>query len=221
MQRQLEVRADGFEDVLELQNTGFEPQQVTLKLTVAGDFADMFEARGWEKLERTPVELQKEGETFALRYEAQDGAKVGTVLGLTQTPDEVQGDALVFKLTLAPKEAHTLSVTVTLQSLGEDYPGVGYEGWLEGFPTAESLSQRHQEVLTQAQQDLRALLLFTKHGPYLAAGIPWYVAAFGRDALLAASMLLPAPPGGRRGRFTLFGGLSRQKVRRGNGRSAR
>ena len=194
VQRQLEVRADGIKDILELQNTGFEPQDVTLKLTVAGDFADMFEARGWDKLERMPVKLQKEGETFALRYEAQDGAKVGAVLGPSQSPDEMQEDALVFKLTLAPKAAHTLSVAVTLQTLGEDYPGMGYEGWLEGFPAAESLSQRHQEVLTQAQQDLRALLLFTKHGPYLAAGIPWYVAAFGRDALLAASMLLPHHP---------------------------
>ena len=194
VQRQLEVRTDGFEDVLELQNTGFEPQDVTLKLTVAGDFADMFEARGWEKLERTPVKLQKEGEMFALRYEAQDGIKVGTVLGPSRTPDEVQEDALVFKLTLAPKEAHTLSVTVTLQSLGEDYSGVGYDAWLGGFTALPTLSQRHQEVLTQAQKDLRALLLFTEHGPYLAAGIPWYVAAFGRDALLAASMLLPHHP---------------------------
>ena len=194
IERQLNVHAGGITDSLELQNTGSEPRDVTLKLTVAGDFADMFEARGWDKLERTPVKLQKEGETFALRYEAQDGIKVGTVLGPSQTPDDIQADTLVFRLTLAPKEVHTLSVTVTLQTLGEDYPGVGYETWLEGFSTLPTLSQRHQEVLTQAQKDLRALLLFTEHGPYLAAGIPWYVAAFGRDALLAASMLLPHHP---------------------------
>ena len=194
IERQLKVHADGFEDVLELQNTGAEPRNVTLKLTVAGDFADMFEARGWEKLGRTPVKLEQNGKTFALRYKARDEADLSTFLEPSRAPDDVQGGTLIFKLTLAPKEAYTLSVAVTLQTLGEDYPGMGYEGWLGGFPASESLSERHREVLTQAQKDLRALLLFTEHGPYLAAGIPWYVAAFGRDALLAASMLLPHHP---------------------------
>ena len=194
VQRQLKVHADGFEDVLELQNTGSEPRQVTLKLTVGSDFADMFEARGWETLARAPVELGQTGKTFTLRYEAQDGAEVATFLEPLQMPSEVQRDALIFRLTLAPKEAQTLSVNLTLQTLGRDYPSVAYDTWLAGFQTPQTLSQRHQSVLDQAEQDLRALLLFTEHGPYLAAGIPWYVAAFGRDALLSASMLLPHHP---------------------------
>src|SRR5690606_34195969 len=41
---------------------------------------------------------------------------------------------------------------------------------------------------------LRALLLFTPEGPVPAAGIPWFVAAFGRDALLTAYFLLPFRP---------------------------
>ncbi len=194
IQRRLKIRADGFEDILELQNTGSESRSVTLRLSIATDFADMFEARGWDELERAPVHLTQENGTFALRYTAQDGVETATFLELSRLPDEVVGETLVFSLELAPKETHTLSVSVTLQTLGEDRPGMDYETWLGGFPVSEMLSQRHQEVVTQAQEDLRALLLFTEHGPYLAAGIPWYVAAFGRDALLAASMLLPHRP---------------------------
>ena len=194
VKRQLRVRADGFEDILELQNTGSETRSVTLKLTVAGDFADMFEARGWEKLERDPVGLEQTNKRFALRYKAQDGVETATLLETSEQPDELETEALVFRFTLAPKKTHTLSVTVKLRTLAKDRPGMSYETWLEKFTVSKTLSERHQEVLTQAQKDLRALLLFTEHGPYLAAGIPWYVAAFGRDALLAASMLLPQHP---------------------------
>ncbi len=194
VKRQLKVQADGFEDVLEVQNTGSEPRNVTLELNLAGDFADMFEARGWAESGRDPALLEQTAVGFALRYRAQDGVETATFLEPSQMPDEVQGEALVFRFILAPKEARTLSVTVTLRTMGENRPGTSYETWLGAFSVPETLSQPHQEVLAQAQKDLRALLLFTEHGPYLAAGIPWYVAAFGRDALLAASMLLPHHP---------------------------
>lgn len=194
IRRQLELRANGFEDVLELQNTDAEPRNVTLKLTVAGDFADMFEARGWDEVKRDRVGLESTEKGFALRYRAADGAETATSLKFSQAPDAAEDGVVIFRLTLAPQETHMLGVTVTLQTLGKDRPGITYETWLEDFSAPEGLSQRHQEVLLQAQKDLRALLLFTEHGPYLAAGIPWYVAAFGRDALLAASMLLPHHP---------------------------
>ncbi len=194
IERQLRVRAGGFEDVLQLQNTGPDARDVMLKLTVAGDFADMFEARGWDELGRAPALLEPTEKGFVLRYRAQDGVELGVSLESSVAPDEVEGEALLFRLKLAPKGTRMLGVTATLQTIGEDHPGTDYETWLGGFTVSETLSERHQEVLTQAQEDLRALLLFTEHGPYLAAGIPWYVAAFGRDALLAASMLLPHHP---------------------------
>ena len=165
-----------------------------LNSQLPGDFADMFEARGWEKLEHAPAGLEPTEKGFVLRYSAEDGVETGTFLEPSQMPDKVETETLAFQLTLAPKETYTLSVTVKLQTSDKDHTGVDYETWLDGFSTPETLSQRHLEVLTQAQKDLRALLLFTEHGPYLAAGIPWYVAAFGRDALLAASMLLPHHP---------------------------
>ncbi len=193
IQRRLVLGAGGLTDRLELENTGPEPRTVTLNLTVGGDFADMFEARGWDSLERAPTPLTQEGEAFALRYQARDGAELATMLHPSQTPTLAEGE-LAFAFTLASKEKRQLDVTVTLQALGEDRPGTDYEAWLEGFGPLPELSERYQEVLVQAQQDLRALLLFTEHGPFLAAGIPWYVAAFGRDALLAASMLLPHHP---------------------------
>jgi len=195
IRRRLTLTASTLEDRLELTNTGRTPRDVTLQLAVAGDFADMFEARGWETFERPATPLTHEGDHYALRYRAQDGAEVAAVLAPSQAPDAVAGETLSFQLRLEPKETRRLGVVVTLQTLGKDHPGTPYEAWLVGFTApAPTLSERHQEALLQAQEDLRALLLFTEQGPFLAAGIPWYVAAFGRDALLSASMLLPHHP---------------------------
>ena len=51
-----------------------------------------------------------------------------------------------------------------------------------------------------AADDLRALLLPTAYGPVPAAGVPWYVAPFGRDAILSC---LLAPAAGEVARATL------------------
>ena len=99
VRRQLVLGADGLEDHLELENTGPEPRTVTLKLTIGSDFADMFEARGWDSLGRTPTPLAEEGEAFALRYRARDGVALASVLHPSQTPTVTQGK-LAFEFTL-------------------------------------------------------------------------------------------------------------------------
>ncbi len=194
IRRTLSVTSSGFADTLILENTSLEPRAVTLSLHVGSDFADMFEARGWQKVERTPPTLHAEGEGYTLRYRAQDGLEMA--VRLEASLDAAQdGDTLTFTRTLEPGEAHTLSVSVTLETPYQDEGGVDYDAWLAGFTLPQvNLSDAHAAVLAQAKLDLRALLLFTEHGPYIAAGIPWYVAAFGRDALLSAAMLLPHHP---------------------------
>ena len=42
--------------------------------------------------------------------------------------------------------------------------------------------------------DLRALLTPTRHGSLVAAGIPWFVAPFGRDSLLTCHQTLMINP---------------------------
>ena len=195
IRRRLELKAGGLVDTLTFENTSLESRLIVLKLALASDFVDMFEARGWDTLERPPTTLQRAGDGYTLRYKAQDGMELATHLAVSQTPDEVQDGTLVFSFALEARQTRTLSVIVRLETPYQENPGMDYETWLSGFNAPDlALSQRHQEVLHQAQQDLRALLLFTDYGPYLAAGIPWYVAAFGRDALLAASMLNPHHP---------------------------
>ena len=195
IRRQVQLKAGRMVDTLSVENSSLETRTFTLKLTIASDFVDMFEARGWEGLERPPIDLESTGGAYRLCYRAEDGLEVATLLEPSQAPDTVKDGVLAFGFTLAPKETRTLTLTTTLQSVAKNRTGPAYDDWMSGFVVSErTLSQRHQEVLTQAQEDLRALLLFTEHGPVPAAGIPWFVAPFGRDSLLTATMMLPSHP---------------------------
>ncbi len=195
VQRRLNVSAQALTDVLEFQNTSPEPQTVEVTLDLAADFADLFEARAWRVAERDGVVREAEEQGVRFRYRAKDGLEFATAITFSLAPTETNEENTGFRLELAPGEKSGLRVQISLDNpLERSEPrDLSYESWRKGFSLGAK-SERHQEVLDQAIDDLRALLLFTECGLYPSAGIPWYVAAFGRDALLTAFMMLPHQP---------------------------
>ncbi len=193
VRRTLELSATRMTDLLLVENTSLEEQRLDLTLEIESDFADLFEARGWYKNERE-IAASFAGNSARLDYEAQDGLKQSLVLHFSQEPERAEGNAVGFAFRLAPQTSLSITVRAELHNpLETDLPGVPYETWMAAckprLPDA-----RHQRVLERAAEDLRALLLFTKDGPMPAAGIPWFVTAFGRDSLLSAYMMLPHYP---------------------------
>ena len=195
--RRLELAARGLVDMLTLENTGLEAQTLRLELSLASDFVDMFEARGWTKLERAPAKIEKDETHFVLRYETEDGLSVATKLSFSPPASDVREDGVIFDVSLEPGEKVRLKVRVEienpLEARSAEEASVAYESWRDGF-NLTAKGEAHQQVLTQAIDDLRALLLFNERGTLPAAGIPWYVAPFGRDSLLTAFMMLPWHP---------------------------
>ena len=81
-----------------------------------------------------------------------------------------------------------------------------------------------RQLLEQGLRDLRALYTPTNGGGVIAAGVPWYVTTFGRDALVAAHQLLMVNP--RLARDALPGAFAgavtgRRTARRGSGSPGR
>jgi glycogen debranching enzyme len=66
--------------------------------------------------------------------------------------------------------------------------------WRSRCTTITSDSERFNELIATSARDLRALTMPAPGGQILAAGIPWYVAPFGRDALMAAGEALILNP---------------------------
>ncbi len=192
VQRRLNVSAQALTDVLEFENTSPEAQTVEVTLDLAADFADLFEARAWRVAERDGVVHETEEQGVRFRYRAKDGLEFATAITFSLAPAEMNEETIGFRLELSPQARSELRVQISLDSpLERSEPrDLSYKMWREGF-SLRAESEPHQAVLDQAIDDLRALLLFTECGLYPSAGIPWYVAAFGRDALLTAYMLLP------------------------------
>lgn len=95
-----------------------------------------------------------------------------------------------------------LEVRVTVTAVVDGEPGrrtglpvlaAEYRAWRAA--TAVKVDNRVlQRVFDRAANDLRALLFDTPQGPIPAAGIPWFVAPFGRDSIWVALMTLPWRP---------------------------
>jgi glycogen debranching enzyme len=193
--RTLHITATQLHDALHIENTSLEKQELSLELFFASDFADLFEVRGWHKATRSGIVVTTHKNVAKLEYQSEDHLHFATHLVFSQEPEQFKSNRVSFKLSLMPQEHILLKCDVIIVNpLEPNLPAtVNYDEW-HNKVNVKLENQHHQGVLEQAITDLRALLLFTEKGLMPAAGIPWYVAAFGRDSLLTAYMMLPYFP---------------------------
>ncbi len=212
VRRRLTLTAAAIVDDLEVSNTSLERQVVQLHLGLSGDFSDLFEVRGWAPQVREAPEVSFGTGHASLRHVASDGVEQGVEVAFAGLEPLLVGADLtsgvpveqtmiqaVFTVELAPGESRALSVSIALRNPLDEPPAgeLTYDDWrasFDGLLASELGRGHHRGTLVRAIDDLRALLLFTPEGPVPAAGIPWFVAAFGRDSLLTAHLLLPHRP---------------------------
>ena len=193
VRRELLLGVSELTDILTFENSEADDKTLECTLKVASDFVDLFEARGWHSVTRD-VEEDVASDGLMYRYTAQDGAQLSAAIGLSAPASYADG-VWKLKIYLPAKASVTVRVTVTMHNpfeTGVREP-LSYEDWRQQFATL-LVDSTDQAVLERAIDDLRALLLCDEAGWLPAAGIPWFVAAFGRDALLTAYMLLPQVP---------------------------
>lgn len=189
-------------------------EEVRLELTIdfAADFADIFEVRTGDivKIGKTAVE-PTEGVDLAFVYRRQDYVR-RTHITFSQTP-VIDGQRAVFAITLGPKERWQTCLTVQpvagdkpievpcpKQELGPalaaqspatevTVPRRGSNGfitrWLATAPRLRTADSVLSRAYQRAVKDLIALALEMEGGNLVpAAGLPWYMAMFGRDSLI-------------------------------------
>jgi len=180
-----------------------EPLDISLTLEFSADFVDVFEVRGHPRAHRgrmlSPV---VDGAAVQLAYRGLDGVTRTTTLAFSPPPDRLDDTAAEYQLTLAPGGRAELVMVADAAGAREPPPPSYGEALRRRRAVTERLGSaevrsNHDlfEVWVQrSRRDLHLLLTETPDGFVPYAGIPWYVAPFGRDALITALQVLPFEP---------------------------
>jgi glycogen debranching enzyme len=223
IERERIVAGDALFERLRVVNHGEEAETVGVELELAGDFADIFEVRGYPRPERgTVLPVAVAGRAVTFRYDGLDGCRRQSHLLFSEPAASVGGAtddtgprsgwiALRWQLELPPGARRQLSWTswategspTAPPPLFPDPPrfdgdeGSGaYHAWVRGTTGVTTDHELFNLTLRRGLNDLRQLV---NDGPdegerYVAAGIPWFTTLFGRDSIITALQLLAFRP---------------------------
>jgi len=204
--RRVRVIAGRVHERIRVKNYNASPVHLTVSLSMAADFADIFEVRGLRRDRRGHFRPPRaKGNAVEFSYEGLDGVLRRTQITFEPAPErlEVVGDRVEadFRMPLGPHQTRVVAASFDLL-VGDDNPDTtdfdaavhrlrrSYEDWERDSTQIVTDNEVFNNLLTRGLRDLRALYTRVDGGQIVAAGIPWYVAPFGRDALITAHQLL-------------------------------
>ena len=190
-----------------IMNHGLTPVKVTLSLSFAADFDDIFEVRGIKRAKKgryLPEHVHKNA--VMLAYEGLDGVIRRTTLECAPAPQEISRSYISYDLSIEPKNETRLFFTVSCQS-GNDRPAVcAYDAALQQAEASFHLranldacsistsNDQFNDWINRSVADLRMMVSETPKGPYPYAGVPWFSTVFGRDGIITAMEFLWIDP---------------------------
>ncbi len=217
---------DGLREDLTLRNYSQQPIHCTVHLDFESDFADIFEVKEGRAHASHP-QLRHRGDHHVLIETSDNGERRGIRLHSPQSkPTEV---GLIFAVVVPARGEWTERITVT-PTVGGTEVDVGFPAglateettverrfveWEAHIPIPSLSDEALEDVLTTSQRDLGSLRIFDPDHPeraVVAAGAPWFMTLFGRDALLTSIMSLPVDPSLAVGTLETLAGLQGQRV---------
>ncbi|HYI11808.1 MAG TPA: glycogen debranching N-terminal domain-containing protein [Thermoanaerobaculia bacterium] len=186
----------GIEDALheELVLTNYTTAITTFVLSIEldADFADQAETRKRQQQGDTEVQWEEATNSLTFHYTARNGDAVlhrGVEIRASQAARYENG-RLLFSVTLAPKQRWEAAIDVTPLIDGTRLDAahvVADERTTFETPLSATMTADVLATLDQARSDLAALRLFDldrdSRAWTVAAGLPLYIALFGRDTL--------------------------------------
>ncbi|HXB64511.1 MAG TPA: glycogen debranching N-terminal domain-containing protein, partial [Solirubrobacteraceae bacterium] len=181
-------------------------------LEVDADFADLFEVKDGAVAKRE-VSCRHDDGALTLAYERM-GFQRSLTIAASRTA-AVTREGFVYSLRLAPGEQWSTTFTLTPHAA---QPGVSFvqresrgsmaqlsaskaaelEQWLAGAPALKTQDTALARTYRASLSDLGALRLhpdLSEGATLPAAGLPWFMALFGRDSLITSFQALPYLPG--------------------------
>lgn len=207
------INATLFERV-QIRSFAHEPQLVRLEFSFESDFADLFEVRGTPRERRgrrQPAEVDQSAVT--LGYVGLDEKRRTTRLRFSPQPTMIDASRATYDITVQPGRQTLLYVEIGCSD-GAATPSrdvranyltslVESRRWMRTrsarAAAMQSSNELFNEAIRRAIADLYMLITEKPTGLYPYAGIPWFTAVFGRDALITAYQALWLDPAIARG----------------------
>lgn len=191
-------------------NFGERSVDLTLSLSFANDFFDLFEVRGMRRSRHGEHLVALHGRSaIELAYKGLDGKLRRTFLAFDPVPTLLASNVASYAINLQPDEHVSIfcAATCSLEAPKTAPPffkaiRAGLRARREqtnSIATVATSNDIFNEILCRSAADLDMLITMTAEGPYPYAGIPWYSTTFGRDGLVTAMELLWCNPSLARG----------------------
>ena len=220
----------GMHEDLDVTNNGRERVRFQLEVALRCDFADIFEVKSGRIVRRGHIATDWSPALQQLRttYRNRDFTRALTV-GPTPRKAVYSNGRLSFELALDPGEGWHCCLLYALTDGERHFPApLECIGQAHRSPHAQALTEWRRMALKirtsneefyrlyrQSLEDMAALRLpfaGTNHTVFLpAAGVPWFVAPFGRDSLIASLQNLLICPEFARGTLDVLGTLQAQQ----------
>jgi glycogen debranching enzyme len=218
----------GLHEDLEITNNSMKPVRFQLEVAFRCDFADVFEIKSGHVVRRGQIttEWSERRQRLRTAYSNRDFRRAVTALVARAPGNAVFANGrLSLEVALQPMEAWHACLLYELED-GEQLfhasrhcVGMSYKSrhseamsrWLKTVAKIETSNEEFYRLFRQALENMAALRLpieGTSHMVFIpAAGLPWFVAPFGRDSLLVSLQNILIYPAFARGALEILGAL--------------
>ncbi len=218
----------GVHEDLDITNNNVKPVRFQLEISLRCDFADIFEVKSGRIVRRGQITTRwsEARQRLQTAYANRDFHRAVAV-SVSRAPCKAvsANGRLSFEVALGPSEAWHACLLYTLEDGGrrwhapDDCVEQGHDSphaetmaeWLNAVAKIQTSNEEFYRLFHRALEDMAALRLPIKGTDQVvflpAAGLPWFVAPFGRDSLIVSLQNILIHPEFARGALEVLGAL--------------
>ena len=220
--------SDGMHEDLDITNDSMKPVKFQLEIALRCDFADIFEVKSGSIVRRGRIttEWSEPRQHLRTTYRNGDFGRAVTISPANSPTKAVYANGrLSFEIALKPGEAwhccllymladgdrHFAAPNECVGQSHESHHAETMADWLQNVVKIQTSNEEFYRLFRRALEDMAALRLpiaGTDHLVFLpAAGLPWFIAPFGRDSLIVSLQNTLIYPEFARGALEILGSL--------------
>jgi glycogen debranching enzyme len=216
----------GMHEDIDISNHGQAPIRFNLEIAVRSDFADIFEVKSNRIVRRGRIttEWSESAQRLRTTYTNGDFMRAVTIRPRHDGPRVIYANGrLSFDISLAPGQSwhtcllydladgqrHSPAPAICTHEADKSHHRKSTRDWQDRVLKVRTTNEEFYRFYHQAVEDMAALRLpieGTDHMVFIpAAGLPWFVAPFGRDSLIVSMQNLMVYPDFARGALDVLG----------------